>query len=100
MEDEVIQFQTIVLILMHVDGIMIDTVLEWMERFAFCFKTSISECIINLEYSTQKALQKMKNVETFPPFKRFVDNLLMVDDEDILTAFAEIETDREIKKHN
>lgn len=98
MEDEVIQFQTIVLILMHVDGIMIDTVLEWMERFAFCFKQSISECIINLEYSTQKALQKMKNVETFPPFRRFVDNLLMVDDEDILTAFAEIETDREYYK--
>lgn len=95
MEDEVIQFQTIVLILMHVDGIMIDTVLEWMERFAFCFKTSISECIINLEYSTQKALQKMKNTETFPPFRRFVDNLLMVDNEDILTAFSEIETDRE-----
>lgn len=98
MEDEVIQYQTIVLILMHVDGIMIDTVLEWMERFAFCFKQSISECIINLEYSTQKALQKMKNVETFPPFRRFVDNLLMVDDEDILTAFAEIETDREYYK--
>ncbi len=98
MEDEVIQYQTIVLILMHVDGIMIDTVLEWMERFAFCFKTSISECIINLEYSTQKALQKMKNTETFPPFRRFVDNLLMVDDEDILTAFSEIETDREYDK--
>lgn len=40
----------------------------------------------------------MKNVETFPPFRRFVDNLLMVDDEDILTAFAEIETDREYYK--
>lgn len=98
MEDEVIQYQTIVLILMHVDGIMIDTVLEWMERFAYCFKQSISECIINLEYSTQRALQKMKNQETFPPFRRFVDNLLMVDDEDILTAFAEIETDREYYK--
>ncbi len=95
MEDEVIQFQTIVLILMYVDGMMIDTVLEWMERFAFCFKTSISDCIINLEYSTQKALQKMKNSETFPPFRRFVDNLLMVDNEDIITAFSEIETDRE-----
>lgn len=98
MEDEVIQYQTIVLILMHVDGIMIDTVLEWMERFSFCFRQSIQECIISLEYSTQKALQKMKNSETFPPFRRFVDNLLMVDDEDILTAFAEIETDREYYK--
>ncbi len=95
MEDEVIQYQTIVLILMHVDGMLVDTVLEWLERFSFCFRQSIQECIINLEYSTKKALQKMKNQETFPPFRRFVDNLLMVEEEDILTAFSEIETDRD-----
>ena len=98
MEDEVVQYQTIVLILMHVDGIMVDTVLEWMERFAYCFKESISEALINLEYSTQKALTKMKFQETFAPFRRFVDNLLMVDNEDIITAFAEIEVDREYYK--
>ncbi|MCR4924008.1 MAG: hypothetical protein K5931_08400 [Lachnospiraceae bacterium] len=98
MEDEVIQYQTIVLILMHVDGMLVDTVLDWLERFSFCFRQSIQECIINLEYSTSKALQKMKNQETFPPFRRFVDNLLMVEDEDILTAFSEIETDREYYK--
>ena len=98
MEDEVIQYQTIVLILMHVDGMLVDTVLDWLERFSFCFRQSIQECIINLEYSTKKALQKMKNQETFPPFRRFVDNLLMVEDEDILTAFSEIETDREYYK--
>ena len=98
MEDEVIQYQTIVLILMHVDGMLVDTVLDWLERFSFCFRQSIQECIINLEYSTKKALQKMKNQETFPPFRRFVDNLLMVENEDILTAFAEIETDREYYK--
>ena len=40
----------------------------------------------------------MKNQETFPPFRRFVDNLLMVEEEDILTAFSEIETDREYYK--
>ncbi len=98
MEDEVVQFQTIVLILMHVDGIMVDTILEWMERFAFCFKQSISECIINMEYSAQNALLKMKNSESFPPFRRFVDNLLAVDEEDIETAFSEIEIDREYYK--
>ncbi len=98
MEDEVIQYQTIVLILMHVDGMLVDTVLDWLERFSFCFRQSIQECIINLEYSTTKALQKMKNQETFLPFRRFVDNLLMVENEDILTAFSEIETDREYYK--
>ena len=98
MEDEILQYQTVALILMYVDGIMIDTVLEWMERFSQIFREPIQECIISLEYSTQAALQRMKNRETFPPFRRFVDNLLMVDDEDIPTAFAEIETDREYYK--
>lgn len=98
MEDEVIQFQTLVLILMHVDGILVDTILEWMERFAFCFKDSIQECIINLEHSTQEALTKMKNRETFPPFRRYVDNLLAVEDEDVESAFREIEVDREYYK--
>lgn len=98
MEDEVIQYQTLALILMYVDGITLDVILEWMERFAFCFKASISECIINLEYSEEKALTKMKNSEPFPPFKRFCDNLLSIDSVGIVSAFEEIESEREFYK--
>lgn len=98
MEDEVVQFQTLALILIHVDGVTINTLLEWMERFAFCFKSSISESIVNLEYSIQKSLLKMKNQEPFPPFKRFVDNLLSIDNVGIVSAFDEIESEREYYK--
>lgn len=98
MEDEVVQFQTLALILMHVDGVTIDTLLEWMDRFAFCFKDSIAECIINLEYSIKRALEKMKAREPFPPFKRYVDNLLSIDDVGMVSAFDEIESEREFYK--
>jgi len=98
MEDEVAQFQTLALILVNVDGMTIDTLLIWMERFSFAFRTSISECITNLEFSVQKSLEKMKNSEPFPPFKRFCDNLLSIDNVGIVSAFDEIESEREFYK--
>lgn len=98
MEDEVVQFQTLVLILMYVDGMNLKILLEWIERFAFCFKASVSECTINLEYSSEKALIKMRDTEPFPPFKRFVDNLLSIDNVGIVSAFDEIESEREFYK--
>lgn len=95
MEDEVAQYQTLALILMNVDGMTLDVILEWMERFAFCFKQSISECILNLESSEEAALRKMKDMETFPPFLRFVDNLLAIDEVGVTNAFDEIKTEQE-----
>ena len=95
MEDEVAQYQTLALILMNVDGMTLDVILEWMERFAFCFKESISECIINLQTSEEKALTHMKNSESFPPFRRFCDNLLAIDEVGVASAFDEIKTEQE-----
>lgn len=95
MEDEVAQYQTLALILMNVDGMTLDVILEWMERFAFCFKQSISECILNLEASSEAALRKMKDMESFPPFLRFVDNLLNIDDVGVANAFDEVKTEQE-----
>ena len=98
MEDEVARFQTLALILINVDGMTINTLLEWMERFAFCFKASITTCLINLEASEQKALEQMKEDETFPSFRRFVDNLLSIDNVGIVSAFDEIESEKEFYK--
>lgn len=95
MEDEVAQFQTLALILMHVDGMNVYTLLEWMDRFAFCFKTSISECRLEMRHDDVDAIQKMKAKESFQPFKDFCDNLLNIDDVGIENAFSEILTDRQ-----
>lgn len=98
MEDEVSQFQTLALMLMHVDGVNTVMLLEWIERFAYCFKESISECIIDLPHKGQKALEKMQNVETFQPFQSFCNNLLSIDAVGVEKAFANVETDREYYK--
>lgn len=94
-EDEIAQFQTIVLVLMHVDGIRLDQILEWMDRFAYSFKESIDECIVSLESGEQAALEHMKNSEDNDSFKRFVDCLLTIDETDVPTAFGEIRIDRD-----
>ena len=92
---EVSQFQTLILIFMSSDGIMLETVLEWMKRFAYSFKPTISECIISLESGNKKALEKMKNQEeNCDEFIRFVDCLEIMIDSDMKTAFSDIQVDR------
>lgn len=98
MEDEVIQFQTLMLILMYEDGVTINVILSWMERFSFIFKESIRKCMVNLELNQQQALKKLKDSESFAPFKRFVDNLSMIDNVGIEGAFSEIGTERNFYK--
>lgn len=95
MEDEVSQYQTIVMMLMHVDGISIKTMLEWMERFAYCFKESIQTCINELPRNEEQALKKLRDSETFYPFKRFINNFLCVNEQGMVAAFDEIVSDRE-----
>lgn len=92
---EVSQFQTLILIFMSSDGIMLKTVLEWMKRFAYSFKPTISECIISLESGEKRALEKMKNQEeSCDEFIRFVDCLEIMMDTDMKTAFNDVQVDR------
>lgn len=98
MEDEVSQFQTLALILIYVDGIDVIALLEWMERFAFVFKDSISTCIIEFPHKGQKAIQNMMDKETFATFRSICMDLLAVDDVGVEKAFSNIETDREYYK--
>lgn len=94
MEDEVAQFQTLALIISRVDGANIAMLLEWMDRFAYCFKSSVSQCIIDLPHGGQKALIAMREAESFRPFKSFVNCMISVDEVGMVTAFSSIETDR------
>ena len=94
MEDEVAQFQTLALIISRVDGANIAMLLEWMDRFAYCFKSSVSQCIIDLPHGGQKALIAMREAEPFRPFKSFVNCMISVDEVGMVTAFSSIETDR------
>ena len=88
------QFQTIMLILMHIPGTTVSSILEWMERFSSCFLESITTCRAQLGHGQIKALQAMKDSERFEPFRSFVDCLLSIDKVGVVEAFDEIAADR------
>jgi hypothetical protein len=82
------------MVLKNSDGISVPLLLEWIEKFAFVFKPSVQDCLINMESGEQQALENMKLAESNVQFQNFVDCLLAVDETDINTAFAELDIDR------
>jgi len=96
MEDEVMQFHTIILMLMHIERIHVEDILFWMEQFAVIFKSSLSKCINNFEYGDRQALEQLALDEPYIPFVRIVENLqTAVDKISISEAFDELKTERE-----
>ncbi len=99
-DDEVNQFNTLVLILSNADGIKLDEIMEWLSMFAYSFKSSIDDCINEMENGEQKALEKLKDSESNDAFRRFVDSLLMIDSTDLKTAFSNVEIERAYSLEN
>ncbi len=97
-QEEVMQFQNLMLILMHMDGITVAEILEWMERFAYCFKDDIATCRVNLSHGEHEALVDLKMSTDYNPFAEFVDNLIAIDKVGVEEAFDEIKTDRNYYK--
>lgn len=95
MEDEVIQFNSIIYMMMYSDHVAVMDILEQMELFAFVFRPTLRECINEFNSGDIQALEKMKKRETYEPFLRLVDNLIRCDDIAIEDAFDEIASDRE-----
>lgn len=94
-QQEVILFQSLMMILMHINGVTLSTILEWMERFSYCFRDSISECRISILAGQEEALQAMKDRENYMPFRNFIDNLMAIDKVGVEKAFDEVQADRE-----
>lgn len=95
MEDEVMQFHTIILMLMNISRMSVEELLEWMGLFASIFKTSIEECLNNFEHGDNEALETLKNEEAFVPFVRIIENLQAATDRlPIQQVFDELKIER------
>lgn len=94
MQDEVIQYHAIILLLIYFENVNAMTILEWMNIFSEVFTTSISRCITEFTMNEQDALQKLYDSEPYEPFQRIVENLMMVDDVGVLQAFNELSATR------
>lgn len=95
MENEVISFHSIIIMLMHIKRMNVETILEWLENFSEIFKTSLGECVDNYSYCEEDALEHLKEMEPYPPFVRIIENLLASDNVGIEDAFEEIYSQRQ-----
>ncbi len=96
MENEVMQFQTIILMLMKIERINVEMILEWLERYANIFKEPISRCVNNYEAGAWEALEELKNSITNQDMIRIVESLqAAVEKIPIREAFDELDADRD-----
>ena len=96
MESEVMQFQTIIVMLMKIERVNVEMILEWLERYANIFKEPISRCVNNYEAGAWEALEELKNSVTHPDMIRIVESLQSaVEKIPIREAFDELDADRD-----
>ncbi len=95
MENEVMQFQTIILMLMKIERVNVEMILEWLERYSNIYREPISKCVNNFESGPWEALEELKNDVAFPQLIRIVESLQSaVEKIPIRQAFDELDTER------
>lgn len=95
MENEVLSFHSIIIMLMYIKRMDVETILEWLENYAEIFKNSLSECSDNYSYDSVLALENLKEKEPYMPFVRIVENLEACDNVGIEQAFEEIHSQKQ-----
>ena len=96
MEDEVMQFQTIILMLMRIERVNVEMILEWLERYSNIFKPQITKCVNNYEAGAWEALEAMKEDVSYTPLIRIIESLqAAVEKIPIRDAFDELDSERD-----
>lgn len=96
MEDEVMQFQTIILMLMRIERVNVEIILEWLERYSNIFKSQITRCVNDYESGAWEALENLKNDISYMPMIRIVESMqAAVEKIPIRDAFDELDSERE-----
>lgn len=94
MDEEVLQYHSIIMMLMYVERISAYDILEAIENFAFIFKRTIGECLNDYYSGEKEATITMKEKESCDMFNRVVDNFLICDEIGTAAAFDEISMER------
>ena len=96
MEDEVMQFQTIILMLMRIERVNVEIILEWLERYSNIFYEPIAKCVNNYESGAWESLEELKNDVSYEPLIRIVESLqAAVEKIPIKDAFDELDSERD-----
>ena len=96
MEDEVMQFQTIILMLMRIERVNVEIILDWLERYSNIFKAPITKCVNNYDSGAWEALETLKDEVTYTQMIRIIESLqAAVEKIPIRDAFDELDSERD-----
>ncbi|MDE7309274.1 MAG: hypothetical protein K2N61_11560 [Lachnospiraceae bacterium] len=93
-EEEIVRFQTIILMIMHIDRITIAEILQRLESFAVLFKTHIYELSNVLSYKGIDTFREAKGTTGFTPYEKMMDSFIACDTMPVYQAFEDVESDR------
>lgn len=92
---ELIKFQLIITLLMHVKNIGVDDLLEWMEMFSSVYKTPIRQAIMDYDSGAEECLETLKKSTSDDEFKKLIEHMISaVDKVAIKTSFEELENEK------
>lgn len=96
MENEVMEYQTIILMLMKIERVNVEMILEWIERYSNIFREPITKCVNNYEAGAWEALEQLKEEIAFPQLERIIESMQSaVEKIPISEAFDELDNERE-----
>lgn len=93
--DEILRFQTIILMLMNLKSMTSEKVLRWLADFAVLFKGPIQDCINAFSQDEEDALDTLSAVANDDQFELIIQNLGNADRVGLAQAFDELDSDRE-----
>ena len=94
MMDEVIQFESVILILMQIERMTVEEILDWMHMFSRIFRTSLQSCICHFPLDDEDALDQLIEDEPYEPFRRLIENLKVCDRVGVTAAFNGLQGER------
>lgn len=94
MHDEVIQFESVILVLMYIDRMTVEEILVWMAMFSRVFKKSLQTCICYFPVENEDAIDTLAVNEPFEPFTRLIQNLKVCDRVGVEQAFNGLSSER------
>lgn len=93
-EEEIVRFQNIILMMMHMDKVTIEQIISEMERFAVVFKNLLENISDKFTYKGREVFREAKEKSGFRPFERLMDGFMACEDTYICVAFDDLEKDR------
>lgn len=93
-EEEIVRFQNIILMMMHMDKVTIEQIITELERFARAFKGILERISDKYTYKGKDVFIEAKMEANFRPFERLMDGFIACDNTYISEAFDDLKKDR------